>query len=155
VSTAVPQIGPGTGLGAPLDFGAGDSSVRSVQLGRLPRFFFRVAPLRNVELTAPYMHDGAYPTLDAVVRHYNNVDSAVRAYDVSQLDPSLRATYHGAAATINALLASLDGRLRQPLGLTLEEQRQIVAFLRSLTDPGARDLHSVVPASVPSGLPVP
>jgi cytochrome c peroxidase len=113
-----------------------------------------VPPLRNVELSAPYMHDGVYPTLEAVVRHYNNVDSAVTSYDPSQLDPALRSSYHGDAATINLLLSSLDGRLRQPLGLSPDEQRQLVAFLKSLTDPGARDLRAVVPASVPSGLPV-
>jgi cytochrome c peroxidase len=151
-NVAVPQIGPGTGSAAPLDIGAGDS-VRG-QPFRMPPFFFRVAPLRNVDLTAPYMHDGAYPTLEAVVRHYNNVDSAVKAYDVTQIDASLRASYHGDATTINALLNSLDGRLRQPLALTPAEQHQLVEFLKSLTDPTARDLSGVAPASVPSGLPV-
>jgi cytochrome c peroxidase len=151
-SVAVPQVGPGSGSAVPLDIGAGDPSVHGpFQNGK---FLFRVAPLRNVELTAPYMHDGAYPTLDAVVRHYNNVDSAVKSYDVTQLDPSLRSSYHGDAATINALLASLDGRLQQPIGLTVDEQKQIVAFLKSLTDPAAQSLGSVVPATVPSGLPV-
>ncbi|HET7374979.1 MAG TPA: cytochrome c peroxidase, partial [Gemmatimonadaceae bacterium] len=130
-AVAAPQLGPGTGKAAPLDAGRGDPSIASQP--QFPSFFFRVPPLRNVELTAPYMHDGAYPTLEAVVRHYNNVDSAVKAYDVSQLDPSLRASYHGDAATINTLLSSLDGRLRQPLALTVDEQRQLVAFLKSLT----------------------
>ena len=152
-SVAVPQIGPGSGSAAPLDAGSGDPGIRGpFQTGK---FFFRVAPLRNVELTAPYMHDGAYPTLEAVVRHYNNVDSAVKSYDPSQLDPSLRSSYHGDAATINALLGSLDGRLRDPIGLTVDEQKQLVAFLKSLTDPAARNLASVVPATVPSGLPMP
>ncbi|MFI5229171.1 MAG: cytochrome c peroxidase [Gemmatimonadales bacterium] len=151
-SVAVPQIGPGSGSSVPLDIGTGDPSVHGpFQTGK---FVFRVAPLRNVELTAPYMHDGAYPTLEAVVRHYNNVDSAVKSYDPTQLDPSLRSSYHGDAATINALLASLDGRLTQPIGLTVEEQKQIVAFLKSLTDPAAQSLASLVPATVPSGLPV-
>jgi cytochrome c peroxidase len=151
-SVGVPQLGPGSGSAAPLDIGAGDSvKGRSFTF---PKFFFRVAPLRNVELTAPYMHDGAYPTLEAVVRHYNNVDSALKSYDVTQVDASLRASYHGDAATINALLTSLDGRLRQPLALTADEQRHLVAFLKSLTDPAARDLHSIAPSSVPSGLPV-
>jgi cytochrome c1 len=40
------------------------------------------------------------------------------------------------------------------MGLTAEEQSQIVAFLKSLTDPSARDMKTVIPASVPSGLPV-
>jgi cytochrome c peroxidase len=151
-SVAAPQVGPGIAASAPLDVGRGDPSI--VTQPQLPKFFFRIPPLRNVELTAPYMHDGVYPTLEAVVRHYNNVDSAVKAYDVSQLDPSLRSSYHGDAATISQLLSSLDGRLRPPLGLTADEQRHLVAFLKSLTDPSARDLNGVTPAAVPSGLPV-
>jgi len=152
-SVAVPQLGPGTGVAAPLDAGRGDETVSGP--ARFPKFFFRVAPLRNVELTAPYMHNGAYPTLEAVVRHYNNVDSAVKSYDVNQLPASLRSSYHGDAATVSALLTSLDPRLQQPIRLTADEQRQIVAFLKSLTDPSARDLVGIAPAAVPSGLPVP
>jgi cytochrome c peroxidase len=152
-NTATPQLGPGTGKAAPLDVGRGDAQVGSFP--QTPPFFFRIPPLRNVELTAPYMHNGAYPTLEAVVRHYNNVDSAVKAYDVSQVDASLRASYHGDALTINNLLATLDGRVRQPLALTVDEQKSLVAFLKSLTDPSARDMSAVVPASVPSGLVIP
>ena len=100
------------------------------------------------------MHDGAYPTLEAVVRHYTNADSAQRHYDVTQLAPALRASYHGDAATVNAVLTNLDFRLRNPIHLTDVEQRQIVAFLKSLTDPSARNLSGMIPASVPSGLPV-
>lgn len=151
-SVAAPQLGPGIQVSAPLDAGRGDPSLGGSF--QTPFFFFRVPPLRNVELTAPYMHDGAYATLEAVVHHYNNVDSAVKSYDVSQLDPSLRSTYHGDAKTINALLASLDGRLRQPLGLSEDELKTLVAFLKSLTDPAARDMSGVIPSSVPSGLPV-
>jgi cytochrome c peroxidase len=150
-SVAVPQIGPGTGKSAPLDAGRGDADVGGIP--QTPRFFFRIPPLRNVELTAPYMHNGAYPTLEAVLRHYSNIDSAVKAYDVSQIDQSLRATYHGDAATINGLLSSLDGRLRQ-LTLTPDDQKALVAFLKSLTDPSARDMSAVIPSSVPSGLPI-
>jgi cytochrome c peroxidase len=152
-SVAAPQLGPGIGSAAPLDFGRGDPAIAGQP--QAPRFSFRIPPLRNVELTAPYMHDGAYATLEAVVHHYNNVDSAVKAYDVSQLDPALRSGYHGDPATINALLSSLDGRLRQPLGLTEDELETLVVFLKSLTDPSARDMRSVAPSSVPSGLPLP
>ena len=56
--------------------------------------------------------------------------------------------------SIDTVLATLDGRLRRPLGLTEDEQRDLVAFLKSLTDPAARDLSSLVPTAVPSGLPV-
>jgi cytochrome c peroxidase len=150
-SIGVPQLGPGTGKAAPLDVGRGDSAIAGFPTA--PRFFFRVPPLRNVELTAPYMHNGAYPNLETVLRHYSNVDSAVKSFDPSQIPAALRATYHGDAATINSLLASVDGRLRQ-LALTPEEQKQLVAFLKSLTDPSARDMSAAIPASVPSGLPV-
>src|SRR5205085_3678974 len=94
------------------------------------QFAFRVPSLRNVELTAPYMHNGAFATLEAVVRHYNDVEKTLRAYDVSQLDPSLRALYHGDAATITALLGTLDGRLRTPMNLSEDEFGQLVAFLK-------------------------
>ena len=151
-SAGVPQLGPGTGSSAPLDGGREDlfSGVKT----STPQFFFRVPPLRNVELSAPYMHNGVYSTLEAVVRHYNNVDSALKAFDPSELDPSLRSSYHGDAATIAKVRASLDGRLQQPMRLTVDEQAQLVAFLKSLTDPSARDMKAVIPASVPSGLPV-
>ena len=148
-NAGVPQLGPGTGDAVPLDLGRGGLKDQSFY-----KFAFRVTPLRNVELTAPYMHDGAFPTLEAVVRHYNDVTLALRTYDVAQLAPELRPLYHGDDATINRVLETLDFRLRRPLDLTDAEQRDLVAFLKSLTDPAARDLSSLTPASVPSGLPV-
>jgi cytochrome c peroxidase len=148
-NVGAPQIGPGSGSAAPLDRGLGEVNGESFY-----DFAFRVPPLRNVELTAPYTHAGAYATLEAVVRHYNNVDSAARNYDVSQLAPAVRDTYHGDASTISSVLATLDGRLRLPLRLTESEQADVVAFLKALTDPSARDLSSMAPLAVPSGLPV-
>jgi len=148
-NAAVPQLGPGAGSGAPLDFGRGELLNQEFY-----KFAFRATPLRNVELSAPYMHDGAFPTLEAVLHHYNDVPRALREYDVSQLPSALQPMYHGDAATISALLTSLDGRLRQPLGLNEVEIGELVAFLKALTDPAARDLSALVPARVPSGLPV-
>jgi cytochrome c peroxidase len=141
-NNGAPQLGPGVGAAAPLDSGFG-------------AFRFRPPPLRNVELTAPYMHDGAYATLEAVVRHYNDVVFAQQNFDVSQLAPMFRALHHGDATTIAAVSATLDNRL--PASGTLADAgivEDLVAFLKSLTDPAARDLSSLVPASVPSGLPV-
>ena len=149
-NVGAPQVGPGIGAGAPLDLGRGElfANVNAY------RFAFRAPPLRNVELTAPYTHSGAYPTLEAVVRHYSNVAKAVRSYDVTQLSPSLRSAYHGDEATLKALLESLDFRVRRPLDFSPDEESDLVTFLKSLTDPAARDLSSLVPQSVPSGLPV-
>lgn len=149
-NAGAPQVGPGVGAAKPLDLGRGElfANVNAY------RFAFRAPPLRNVELTAPYMHSGAYPTLEAVIRHYSDVPKAVRSYDVTQLPPSLRSAYHGDEATVRALLESLDFRLRRQLDFTEEQEGDLLAFLRSLTDPAARDLSSLVPSSVPSGLPV-
>ena len=148
-NAGVPQLGPGTGSGAPLDFGRGELVNQEFY-----KFAFRATPLRNVELTAPYMHDGAFPTLEAVLQHYNDVPRALREYDVSQLPPGLQPMYHGDDATISTMLLTLDGRLSAPLGLSDVEMRELVAFLKALTDPSAGDLTSLVPARVPSGLPV-
>ena len=149
-NTGVPQLGPGVGAGAPLDLGRGEL----IDNNPFYRFTFRVTPLRNVELTAPYFHDGVYPTLEAVVRHYNDVSRALRGFDVSQLAPAVRDQYHGDAATLDTILATLDFRVRTPLNLTDGEIADLVAFLKSLTDPAARDLSALVPPRVPSGLPV-
>ena len=148
-NVGAPQIGPGGTRQPPLDQGRGEIANFDQY-----RFAFRVAPLRNVELTAPYMHSGAYATLEAVVHHYNDIPVALRDYDVSQLAPQFRALYHGDAGTISVVLATLDFRLRTPLDLSEAEMAQIVAFLKSLTDPAARDLRALIPAGAPNGLPV-
>lgn len=149
VDVGVPQIGPGVGPELPLDLGRG-----AMPGNEFYRFAFRIAPLRNVELTAPYFHDGAYPTLEAVVGHYNDVRLALPGFDATQLAADVRATYHGDPLTIAGVLERLDFRLQQPLKLTETERAELVAFLKSLTDPAARDLRALVPATVPSGLPV-
>jgi cytochrome c peroxidase len=158
-NVGVPQLGPGGTLEAPLDLGRGELGDLVGPFGPFgppgaQRFGFRVPPLRNVELTAPYFHNGAYPTLDAVVRHYNDVALALRTYDVSQLAHELRGQYHGEEPVLSDVLGTLSFHLRAPLDLTVSEQRDLVAFLKSLTDPAARDLSALVPPSVPSGLPV-
>ncbi|HET8712289.1 MAG TPA: cytochrome c peroxidase, partial [Gemmatimonadales bacterium] len=148
-NTGVPQLGPGVGRGAPLDKGRGE-----IPNNEFYQFSFRVPPLRNVELTAPYFHDGTIPTLEAAVRHYNDVPRSLRTFNPSTLPPAYQSSYHGELATIDSVLFRLDFRLRQPLNLTDTQVAELVAFLKSLTDPAARDMSGITPASVPSGLPV-
>ncbi len=148
-NVGAPQIGPGIGKQLPLDRGRGE-----IDDFEFYQFAFRVAPLRNVELTAPYMHSGAYPTLEAVVEHYNDVPTAMRSFDVMQLDPAFRDQHHGDDATINTVMPTVDFRFTQRLDFSETEKRALVAFLKSLTDPAARNLSSVIPSRVPSGLPV-
>ncbi len=90
-----------------------DRGREEVTHSREDRYKFRTPTLRNVELTAPYMHDGSLKTLEDVVAYYNTGGAA---------DPEK------------------DPRIK-PLGLSDEEQRALVAFLKSLTSasfPGAK-----------------
>jgi cytochrome c peroxidase len=145
----VPQLGPGFGPEQPEDYGRAGVSGTTGE-----RYLFRTSPLRNVELTGPWMHDGAYTTLAAAVRHYRNAEDALTGYDPSGLRPELQDTYLDDPGSLAAILQTLDTRVQTPLALSDAEVDDLVAFLRSLTDPAAADLGSLVPASVPSGLPV-
>lgn len=82
-----------------------DRGREEVTHKRDDRYKFRTPTLRNVELTAPYMHDGSIKTLDDVIAYYNAGGST---------DPEK------------------DPRIK-PLGLTDDEQKALVAFLKSLT----------------------
>jgi cytochrome c peroxidase len=148
-SIGVPQLGPGMGPDEPEDRGR-----ERVTASAADRFRFRTPPLRNVELTGPWMHDGAYTTLEAAVRHYLDAELALSSYNMSQLREDLRATYLSNPTTLQAIAASIDSRVQAPLALSDAEVSDIVSFLRSLTDPDASDLGTTIPASVPSGLPV-
>jgi cytochrome c peroxidase len=70
---------------------------------------FRTPSLRNIELTAPYMHDGRFNTLEEVVAHY--------------------ASGGPYSATRNAFLPQI-----RDIHLTAKQQRQIIAFMKTLTD---------------------
>lgn len=148
-NVGAPQLGPGMAGRPPLDLGRGEFEEFEFY-----RFAFRIPPLRNVELTAPYMHSGAFPTLEAVVEHYDDVTTSMRGFDISQLAPEYRDSYHGDDASVGQVMETLDFRLRQRQGFTAQEKANLAAFLRSLTDPAAGDLEDLAPASVPSGLPV-
>lgn len=144
---AIPQIGPGQKDEAPLDFGRFRESGNEAD-----RFAFRTPPLRNVALTGPWMHNGAYTTLDAAVRHHLHPEQALRAYAVSQLRPNLRDSFQGDEVTFTMLLDTLDPLVSTPIMLTEAEVDDLLAFLDALTDPAAVDLSHLAPTAVPSGL---
>lgn len=78
---------------------------------------FRTPSLRNVSLTAPYMHDGSLETLRGVVIHYNNGGVKVEG---------------------NRINPWLSKQLR-PLNLTEQQMEDLVAFLMSLTSSGLQN----------------
>jgi cytochrome c peroxidase len=144
---AVAQLGPGQGNGPSTrdDFGR-----MNVTGDAADRYRFRTTPLRNVELTAPYGHDGAIADLRAFVAHYSESDRKLLAYDASQVEPLLRATV---VDNVSAVLAQRDTLLNGVV-LTDEVVDRLTDYMKALTDDAARDMRRVVPQRVPSGLPV-
>ncbi len=145
----VPQFGPGKDSFAPLDYGR-------FHLTNTPtdRYTFRTPPLRNVTLTGPWLHNGAYNSLELVIRHHLNPANALQNYDGSQLPAVLQPTLQNFPVTIHNILATLSPQLPQNLSLSDTQIVQLLAFLQALTDPAAADLEHLIPENVPSGLPV-
>ncbi len=146
-NVAVAQFGPGKGDGP----SGHDDFGRGRETGRLEdRYAFRTPPLRNVELTAPYGHDGAFFDLRAFVAHYSESDLKLNAFDGSGLEPALKGTL---LHNFDQILATRDTLLR---GVAFADQTidEVTEFMKALTDPAARDLGAIAPASVPSGLAV-
>jgi cytochrome c peroxidase len=146
-NVAVAQVGPGQGNGPSTrdDFGR-----MNVTGSDADRYRFRSSPLRNVELTAPYGHDGSIVDLRAFVAHYSESDQKLAAFDPAQLEPLLRGTLVDNTA---ALLAQRDALL-DGVVLTDDVVDRLVDYMQALTDQAARHLDRVVPQRVPSGLPV-
>lgn len=146
-NTGVPPIGPGIGGGA--DIGRGGVTGFPED-----RFRFRTPALRNVSLTAPYMHNGAFHSFEAIIRHYRDAAGGLRNFDPLTVDARLRQTLRLDPVTVAEVLRTLDPRLQQGIPLSDQEMADLVAFLFALTDHSAVNLLGDVPKSVPSGLPV-
>ena len=148
---AMPQIGPGK---------KGRFETHYRDTGRLrvtgraeDAYRFRTPSLRNVTLTAPYGHDGAYATLEDVVRHHLDPIAALRGYDPAQaVLPDLAGAEDLHAlqdpAETDAIAAANE---LAPVTLSNAQVAELMAFLAALTDDVSR---LGVPPTVPSGLPV-
>ena len=118
---------------------------------------FRTPSLRNVALTAPYGHSGAYATLESVVRHHLDPRAALLAYDPATIAlPALDGANAAPppmpdADEIARIAAAVE---LAPLTLSDPEIADILAFLSALTDPHATIGRLGAPSQVPSGLPV-
>lgn len=146
---AVPQVGGGKGAEAPFDHGLGrETGLES------DRFKFRTPSLRNVELSGPWLHNGAFDELEEVVRHHVDPATSLQQYSEDNLEPEVRGHFLDDADTISALLDTADERLAPAASLTEDNIADIMAFMSALTDPASLNLLELVPDSVPSGLPV-
>ncbi|MHC4391085.1 MAG: cytochrome-c peroxidase [Planctomycetota bacterium] len=144
---AVPQIGPGRGL----EFNDRGRALESRE--PLDIYKFRTPALRNVEVTGPYMHDGAYASLREAIRHHVEPAACLEGYDPSELPPDFSFTAQWFIEQNEDRLLALSPRLPSPK-LTEEELDLLVEFLASLTDPRIHDVKGIRPKRVASGLKV-
>ncbi len=93
-----------------------------------PNGAFKIPTLRNIALTAPYMHNGIFKTLEEVLDFYSNGGGRGRGLNVPLQDDKIR-----------------------KFTLTPQEKADLIAFLLALTDESAKPS---IPERVPSGLPV-
>lgn len=119
---------------------------------RQDRYKFRTPSLRNVAVEAAYMHDGAFTTLVAAIRHHLNARASLQAYD-----PATQGLPQDLTRPIgprDPLLAALDPRVANPVILTPREIDDLVRFVRdALLDRRATpaNLRHFAPATLPSG----
>ncbi len=148
-SIALPQIGPGKA--ARFESHVRDDGRLRVTGDPEDAFAFRTPSLRNVTLTAPYGHNGAFSRLEDMVRHHLDPVTSLRRYavDNATLPDWPQAQDHLAledADHIDKIALSSD---LSPVSLSDQEVRAILSFLTSLEDPAER---LGVPSQVPSGL---
>ncbi|KIT16628.1 Cytochrome c551 peroxidase precursor [Jannaschia aquimarina] len=119
---------------------------------------FRTPSLRNVALTAPYGHNGAYPTLDGIVRHHADPAAALAKWSPAMARlpdaPWLAATDFVIRNDVREM-ARVAARVDiTPVALSDADVADLVAFLNALTGGDSRDGRLGRPDAVPSGLPV-
>ncbi|MFQ3599581.1 MAG: cytochrome c peroxidase [Chloroherpetonaceae bacterium] len=106
---------------ATIDPDIGKMAINGIELNK---YMFKTPTVRNVELTAPYMHNGVYNTLEEVMQFYNMGGGAGIGIDLP-----------------NQTLPS------DTLGLSKQEIQDLIAFLKTLTDTtGTTDKPAMLPS---------
>lgn len=154
-SIAMPQIGPGKGEGYR---GLDDFGRATVSKKDSDRYKFRTPSLRNVAITGPWGHSGAYSSLEAIVRHHLNPVNSLNQYSTNQASMPWRSDLSETDFALHfnrtSRQAIANSSNIKPIHLDDFEIAELLAFLSALTDPRATQLHGEIPNSVPSGLPV-
>ena len=145
-----PQLGPGKDNGAD---GLDDFGRANVSFDYRDQYRFKTPSLRNVELTPPYFHSGAYMTLEDVIWHHADPWRANIVYEGAERLPT---EFHDRVLPYDFERQAHSVAFPMRAGMPINEAdvADLVAFLRALTDPAARDLSHITPDEVPSGLPL-
>ncbi len=148
----LPQLGPGKNAHSPYaDTGRG--MVTGVPADR---YRFRTPTLRNVALTAPYGHNGAYASLEGMVRHHLDALTGLTTYDRSDavLTDGLEVADFEALDDQDEMIRIAAAIEIVDVALSDAEVAQIMAFLNALTDEISPAHALGAPAALPSGLPL-
>lgn len=153
---AMPQIGPGRV--ARLEAIRHDRGRAGATNLIEDRYKFRTPSLRNVALTAPYGHSGAFATLEGVVRHHLDPVSSFEQFSLR----SVALPQHPRLSNEDGFIMQdrrerrriLAANVLKPVSLEDEEVDALIAFLQALTDTRAAPGRLGIPVSVPSGLPI-
>ena len=94
-----------------LDIVSSEHGLSEITGNPLDKGKFITPTLRNIELTAPYMHDGRYQTLEEVIDFYSE-----GLHTSSTIDPLMKQAYRGG------------------IQLTQQEKSDLIVFLKTLTD---------------------
>lgn len=134
----VPQIGPGKSNGD--DLGRQEVSANAAP------YTFRVPPLRNVALTAPYMHDGVFANLNEVIHHYENIRHSLHHFRLEKTYPNyVEVIADHDHSKDRYRMQHISPELQLRIDFTEQEETDLLEFLRfGLTDV---QLHSRVPES--------
>ena len=119
---------------------------------------FRTPSLRNVALTGPYGHNGAYPTLEAMIRHHLDPEKSLESWTIK--DAKLPEVPWLAAVDTSIRSDAIEMQRQKqaieiaPFDLSEGDIQDLIAFLNALTDKDALNRPLGRPKMVPSGLPV-
>lgn len=149
----MPQIGPGK---AHSDNPAADLGRGAVTGDNDDTYRFRTPSLRNIAFTAPYGHDGAFPTLEGIIRHHLDPFAAIGHYDRTQarLHDLQQAQDWGILDSEGEIIEIAAAVEIEAIDLTNSEINALLAFLNALNDEVNAKGRLGVPATVPSGLPL-
>ena len=156
----VPQIAPffGVGKGNVIFDGPHedeDLGLQQITGNSQDNYKFRSSPLRNAALQPAFFHNGAFTRLEDAIGHHLNVADSARHYNAIRAGVAQDLTYRLANPT--EMLTTIDPLLSTPIGLTSQELDNLVNFVRyGLLDDRAKkqNLCSLIPDSVPSGIPL-
>ena len=147
----LPQFGPGK------DDAYSDAGRGMISGVKEDKYRFRTPSLRNVTLSAPYGHNGAYTDLEAMVRHHLDPFEGLGNYDrrqaalheLGESEKDWKPMDDLAEVLRIAMAAEIE-----PVDLSESEIDQLMSFLRALEDPISRHGRLGVQDRVPSDLPL-